>query len=85
MNNFQYTPERNSSIGAAMETVAEIWVKRTSSAGRRLENGKLKDKKLLYTKRNTESFNLARQNSLALKVFEESRGTKHGKQSRLHF
>jgi len=29
-------PERNSSIGAAMETVAEIWVKRTKRAGRRL-------------------------------------------------
>lgn len=80
MNNFQCTPERNSSIGAAMETVAEIWVKRTSSAGRRLENGKLKDeKKTLYTKRNTESFTLAGQNSLGLKVFDESRGTKHGK------
>lgn len=80
MNNFQCTPERNSSIGAAMETVAEIWVKRTSSAGRRLENGKLKDnKKTLYTKRDTESFTLAGQNSLGLKVFDESRGTKHGK------
>lgn len=84
MNNFQCTPERNSSIGAAMETVAEIWVKRTSSAGRRLENGKLKDnKKTLYTKRNTESFTesftLAGQNSLGLKIFDESRGTKHGK------
>lgn len=80
MNNFQCTPERNSSIGAAMETVAEIWVKRTSSAGRRLKNGKLKDKKkTLYTKRNTESFTLAGQNSLGLKVFDESRGTKHGK------
>lgn len=84
MNNFQCTPERNSSIGAAMETVAEIWVKRTSSAGRRLENGKLKDeKKTLYTKRNTESLTLAGQNSLGLKVFDESRGTE--KQSRLHF
>lgn len=80
MNNFQCTPERNSSIGAAMETVAEIWVKRTSSAGRRLENGELKDeKKTLYTKRNTASFTLAGQNSLGLKVFDESRGTKHGK------
>lgn len=80
MKNFQCTPERNSSIGAAMETVAEIWVKRTSSAGRRLENGKLKDKKkTLYTKRDTESFTLAGQNSLGLKVFDESRGTKHGK------
>lgn len=80
MNNFQCTPERNSSIGAAMETVAEIWVKRTSSAGRRLENGKLKhNKKTLYTKRDTESFTLAGQNSLGLKVFDESRGTKHGK------
>lgn len=81
MNNLQCTPERNSSIGAAMETVAEIWVKRTSSAGRRLENGKLKDKKkkTLYTKRNTKSFTLAGQNSLGLKVFDESRGTKHGK------
>ena len=85
MNNFQCTPERNSSIGAAMETVAEIWVKRTSSAGRRLENGELKDKKTLHTKRNTESFTLARQNSLALKVLDESPGTKHGQQSQLHF
>ena len=67
-----------------METVAEIWVKRTSSAGRRLENGELKDKKkTLYTKRDTESFTLAGQNSLGLKVFGESRGTE--KQSRLHF
>ena len=30
------SPERNSNIGAAMETVAEIWVKRTKRAGRRL-------------------------------------------------
>ena len=33
------SPERNSSMGAAMETVAEIWVKRTRRAGRRLEKG----------------------------------------------
>jgi len=35
-DNKSSSPERNSSMGAAMATVAEIWVKRTKRAGRRL-------------------------------------------------